>query len=126
MRAEYWDNDKNKLLLVTEVTKTYFGNLGPDLDILAGDINVGPRKIGFLFGAYRRIINQLRGMLTGKPLPFGGSQMRTEATGYGVMYFLNRFLRKTVMIWTVNLSLFRAQELLRLMELGKQPQWAQR
>lgn len=79
---------------MTEVTKTYFGNLGPDLDILAGDINVGPRKIGFLFGAYGRITNQFQGMLTGKPLPFGGSQMRTEATGYGGMYFLEQMLAK--------------------------------
>ncbi|WP_187429681.1 NAD(P)-specific glutamate dehydrogenase [Roseobacter fucihabitans] len=68
--------------------------IGPDIDIPAGDINVGAREIGFLFGAHRRITNQFQGILTGKSPSFGGSQMRTEATGYGVMYFLQEMLRK--------------------------------
>ncbi len=68
--------------------------IGPDIDIPAGDINVGAREIGYLFGAHRRITNQFQGMLTGKSLSFGGSKMRTEATGYGVMYFLKEMLKK--------------------------------
>lgn len=67
-------------------------HIGPDIDIPAGDINVGPREIGWMFGAYRRITNQFEGVLTGKGLSFGGSQLRTEATGYGVVQFLCHML----------------------------------
>ena len=67
-------------------------HIGPDLDIPAGDINVGAREIGYLFGAYSRITNSFRGTLTGKGLAFGGSEMRTEATGYGVVQFLGHML----------------------------------
>ena len=64
-----------------------------DTDVPAGDINVGAREIGYLFGAYRRITNEFQGVLTGKGLSFGGSQMRTEATGYGLLYFVSEMLR---------------------------------
>ncbi|MDA8585047.1 NADP-specific glutamate dehydrogenase [Rhodobacteraceae bacterium] len=67
--------------------------IGPDIDIPAGDINVGAREIGYLFGAYRRITNRFQGVLTGKGLSFGGSEMRTEATGFGVMYFLAEMMK---------------------------------
>lgn len=67
-------------------------HIGPDVDIPAGDINVGPQEIGWMFGAYRRITNQFEGVLTGKGLSFGGSQLRTEATGYGVVQFLCHML----------------------------------
>lgn len=67
-------------------------HIGPDVDIPAGDINVGAREIGWLFGAYRRITNQFEGVLTGKGLSIGGSEMRTEATGYGVVQFLCHML----------------------------------
>lgn len=67
--------------------------IGPDMDVPAGDINVGAREIGYLFGAYRRITNQFQGVLTGKDQSFGGSEMRTEATGYGLMYFLADMLK---------------------------------
>lgn len=67
-------------------------HIGPDTDVPAGDINVGAREIGYLFGAYRRITNRFQGVLTGKDLAFGGSEMRTEATGYGVIYFLSDML----------------------------------
>jgi glutamate dehydrogenase (NADP+) len=67
-------------------------HIGPDIDVPAGDINVGAREIGYLFGAYRRITGQFQGVLTGKDEAFGGSAMRTEATGYGVMYFLSDML----------------------------------
>lgn len=67
-------------------------HIGPDRDVPAGDINVGAREIGYLFGAYRRITGDYQGVLTGKSLSFGGSEMRTEATGYGLIYFLRDML----------------------------------
>lgn len=69
-----------------------YRHIGPDVDIPAGDINVGAREIGYLFGAYRRITGQFEGVLTGKGISFGGSKMRTEATGFGVVYFLDNML----------------------------------
>ena len=67
-------------------------HIGPDQDVPAGDINVGTREIGYLFGAYKRSQSQFNGALTGKGLSFGGSELRTEATGYGVIYFLQSML----------------------------------
>lgn len=69
-------------------------HIGPDVDIPAGDINVGAREIGWLFGAYKRITNEFEGVLTGKGLSYGGSEMRTEATGYGVVQFLGHVLKR--------------------------------
>lgn len=68
-------------------------HIGPDRDIPAGDINVGAREIGYLFGAYRRITGTYQGTLTGKGLAYGGSEMRTEATGYGLIHFLRCMLK---------------------------------
>ncbi|MEL7211332.1 MAG: NADP-specific glutamate dehydrogenase [Pseudomonadota bacterium] len=67
-------------------------HIGPDIDVPAGDINVGAREIGYLFGAYRRITGAFEGVLTGKDAAYAGSAMRTEATGYGVVYFLSQML----------------------------------
>jgi glutamate dehydrogenase (NADP+) len=67
-------------------------HIGPNIDVPAGDINVGAREIGYLFGSYRRIKGRFEGVLTGKEESFAGSAMRTEATGYGVMYFLSNML----------------------------------
>ncbi len=61
--------------------------IGPDTDVPAGDIGVGGREIGYLFGQYKRLRNEFTGVLTGKGLSFGGSLARTEATGYGACYF---------------------------------------
>jgi len=66
--------------------------IGPDLDVPAGDIGVGPREIGYLFGQYRRIHTEWTGTLTGKGLSYGGSPLRPEATGYGVVYFTEHLL----------------------------------
>ncbi len=66
--------------------------IGDDVDVPAGDINVGAREIGFLFGQYRRLANNFSGALTGKDLEFGGSPVRTEATGFGLVYFLEQML----------------------------------
>ena len=66
--------------------------IGPRIDIPAGDIGVGAREIGYLFGEYKKITSAFEGVLTGKPFMFGGSLMRTEATGYGVIYFTQKML----------------------------------
>ena len=66
--------------------------IGPRMDIPAGDIGVGGREIGFLFGEYKKITSSYEGVLTGKPFMFGGSLMRPEATGYGVVYFTETML----------------------------------
>ncbi|MGA3017987.1 MAG: NADP-specific glutamate dehydrogenase [Bryobacteraceae bacterium] len=67
-------------------------HIGPDTDVPAGDIGVGGREIGFLFGQYKRIRNEFTGVLTGKGLSWGGSLIRPEATGYGCVYFSERML----------------------------------
>ena len=67
-------------------------HIGPDTDVPAGDIGVGGREIGYLFGQYKRIRDQFSGVLTGKGLSFGGSLCRTQATGYGLVYFVDTLL----------------------------------
>ena len=69
-----------------------FRHIGPDTDVPAGDIGVGGREIGFLFGQYKRLKNEFTGVLTGKGLNWGGSLIRTEATGYGAVYFAAEML----------------------------------
>ena len=68
-------------------------HIGPDTDVPAGDIGVGGREIGFLFGQYKRLRNEYTGVLTGKGLTYGGSLARTEATGYGLCYFTDEMLK---------------------------------
>lgn len=70
-----------------------YRHVGADVDVPAGDIGVGAREIGYMFGQYKRITNQFTGVLTGKGLEFGGSLIRTEATGYGAVYFLQNMLK---------------------------------
>ncbi len=67
-------------------------HIGPDLDVPAGDIGVGGREIGFLYGMYRKLANEFTGVLTGKGLSYGGSLIRPEATGYGLVYFAREML----------------------------------
>ncbi len=69
-----------------------FRHIGPDTDVPAGDIGVGGREIGFLFGQYKRLRNEFTGVLTGKGLNWGGSLIRPEATGYGAVYFAAEML----------------------------------
>ncbi|MGV7106176.1 NADP-specific glutamate dehydrogenase [Flavobacterium sp. U410] len=68
-------------------------HIGPALDVPAGDIGVGAREIGYMFGQYKRIRNEFTGVLTGKGLAYGGSLIRPEATGYGVVYFTDQMLK---------------------------------
>ena len=70
-----------------------YRHIGPDTDVPAGDIGVGAREIGYMFGQYKRITNRWEGVLTGKGLEYGGSQMRPEATGYGAVYFMQNMLK---------------------------------
>ena len=70
-----------------------FRHIGPDTDVPAGDIGVGGREIGFMFGQYKRLRNEFTGTLTGKGLNWGGSLIRPEATGYGCVYFANEMLK---------------------------------
>ena len=70
-----------------------YRHIGPDTDVPAGDIGVGGREIGFLFGQYKRIKNEFSGVLTGKGLTYGGSKGRTEATGYGLCYLTEALLK---------------------------------
>lgn len=74
---------------MTELSK----HIGADTDVPAGDIGVGGREIGFLYGQYKRLRNEFTGVLTGKGLGWGGSLARTEATGYGLCYFMDNALR---------------------------------
>ena len=69
-----------------------YRHVGADVDVPAGDIGVGAREIGYMFGQYKRITNNFTGVLTGKGLEYGGSEMRPEATGYGAVYFLEDML----------------------------------
>ena len=71
-----------------------FKYIGPDTDVPAGDIGVGAREIGYLFGQYKKLRNEFTGVLTGKGLTYGGSLARKEATGYGLCYFADNMLRE--------------------------------
>jgi glutamate dehydrogenase (NADP+) len=70
-----------------------FRHIGPNTDVPAGDIGVGGREIGYLFGQYKRLRNEFTGVLTGKALNWGGSLIRPEATGYGTVYFAKEMLK---------------------------------
>ena len=74
---------------MTELSK----HIGADTDVPAGDIGVGAREIGFLYGQYKRLRNEFTGVLTGKGIPYGGSLARTQATGYGLCYYADEMLR---------------------------------
>jgi len=85
------DNEVMKFCqsFMTELSR----HIGPDTDVPAGDIGVGGREIGYMFGQYKRIRNEFTGILTGKALNWGGSLIRPEATGYGCVYFAEEMLK---------------------------------
>ena len=76
-----------------------FRHIGPDTDVPAGDIGVGGREVGYLFGQYTRLTNTFTGVLTGKGIGWGGSLVRTEATGYGLIYYVTRMLNDLSTDW---------------------------
>lgn len=101
-----------------------YRHIGPDTDVPAGDIGVGGREIGYLFGQYKRIKNSFEGVLTGKGISYGGSLARTEATGFGLIYLTNEMLKDhgksmdgatTVISGSGNVAIYAAQK---AMELG--------
>ena len=98
-------------------------NIGPDQDVPAGDIGVGGREVGYMFGMYKKLSHQFSGVLTGKGREFGGSLIRPEATGYGNVYFLQEMLKtkgdsvegKTVLISGAgNVAQYTAEKVLQL------------
>lgn len=100
-----------------------FRHIGPETDVPAGDIGVGPREIGFLFGQYKRLENTFSGSMTGKGLEFGGSLVRTEATGYGAVFMMQNMLahkkddimgKTCVVSGSGNVSLYAAEKVIQL------------
>ena len=100
-----------------------FRHIGPDTDVPAGDMNVGGREIGYLFGQYKRLANEWTGVLTGKGLSFGGSLIRPEATGYGDVYFAENMLamrgetfegKRCVISGSGNVASYAAEKLMQL------------
>lgn len=100
-----------------------YRHVGADIDVPAGDIGVGGREIGYMFGQYKRITNEFTGVLTGKGLEYGGSLIRTEATGYGAVYFLQNMLahvgkdlvgKKAVISGSGNVATYAAEKVTQL------------
>jgi len=87
-------SDKEVMRFCQAFMTQLFRHIGSDTDIPAGDIGVGSREIGFLFGQHKRLTNEFSGVLTGKGLSYGGSLVRQEATGYGAVYFLEDMLEE--------------------------------
>ena len=86
-------SDAEVMRFCQSVMTELYKYIGPDEDVPAGDIGVGGREIGFMYGQYKRITGQYQSVLTGKGLTYGGSLARTEATGYGVLYFAQEILK---------------------------------
>jgi glutamate dehydrogenase (NADP+) len=104
-----------------------YRHIGPDIDVPAGDIGVGGREIGYLFGQYKKITNRFCGVLTGKGMSYGGSLIRPEATGYGAVYFAEEMLatrgesvrgKTAVVSGSGNVAQYTVEKLL---ELGAKP-----
>lgn len=97
--------------------------VGPETDVPAGDIGVGGREIGFLYGQYKRLVNRFEGVLTGKGIGWGGSWIRKEATGYGLVYITDQFLKangtsmsgkKVAMSGSGNVAIYAAEKVMHL------------
>ncbi len=100
-----------------------YRHVGPNTDVPAGDIGVGGREIGYMFGMYRKIVNRVEGVLTGKSLEWGGSLIRPEATGYGAVFFLEEMLKsrkmelkdkKVAISGSGNVAQYAAEKLIKL------------
>ncbi|MCI9192211.1 MAG: NADP-specific glutamate dehydrogenase [Acutalibacter muris] len=87
-------SDREVMAFCQSFMTELFRHIGADTDVPAGDIGTGAREIGYMFGQYKRLRNSFEGVLTGKGLNYGGSLARTEATGYGLLYFTNALLKK--------------------------------
>ena len=87
-------SDREVMAFCQSFMTELFRHIGADTDVPAGDIGTGAREIGYMFGQYKRLRNSFEGVLTGKGLNYGGSLARTEATGYGLLYFTSAMLKK--------------------------------
>jgi len=87
-------SDREVMAFCQSFMTELFRHIGQNTDVPAGDIGVGGREIGFLYGQYKRLANSFEGILTGKGLTYGGSLVRTEATGYGLVYLMDEMLRQ--------------------------------
>ncbi len=87
-------SDREVMAFCQSFMTELYRHIGKDVDVPAGDIGTGAREIGYLYGQYKRITGLYEGVLTGKGLPYGGSLVRTEATGYGLLYFTKAMLEK--------------------------------
>ena len=90
-------SDREIMVFCQSFMTELYRHIGADTDVPAGDIGVGGREIGYLYGQYKRIRNCYEGVLTGKGLTYGGSLARTEATGYGLLYFTDAMMKKNGM-----------------------------
>ena len=110
----------NEMMIFCQAFMTeLYRHIGPFTDVPAGDIGVGAREIGFMYGQYRRITNSFEGVLTGKGIGWGGSLVRTEATGYGLVYIAEEYLnskgdsfkgKNVVISGSGNVSIFAAEK----------------
>jgi len=85
-------SDREVMRFCYAFMRELFRHIGPDTDVPAGDIGVGGREIGYMYGYYKKLVNEHTGVLTGKGLEYGGSLIRPEATGYGLVYFVQEML----------------------------------
>ena len=113
-------SDREVMAFCQSYMTELFRHIGENTDIPAGDIGVGEREIGFLYGQYKRLANSFSSVLTGKGLSYGGSLTRTEATGYGLVYLIEEMLRqhgntlerKTVVIsGSGNVAIYAAEKI---------------
>ncbi|MCI4463310.1 MAG: NADP-specific glutamate dehydrogenase [Caldisericum sp.] len=93
-------SDREVMRFTYAFMRELYRHIGPDTDVPAGDIGVGAREIGFMYGYYKKIVNEHTGVLTGKGLEYGGSLIRPEATGYGLVYFTSEMLATRNMDFT--------------------------
>ena len=103
-----------------------YRHIGPNCDVPAGDIGVGAREIGYLFGQYKRVANAFSGVLTGKGLTYGGSLARKEATGYGLCYFTENMLGANQQSLPGRTVISRGRETWPSMPLKRRRKWARR
>ena len=86
-------SDKEIMAFCQSFINELYRHIGADTDVPAGDLGVGAREIGYIFGQYKRLVNRYEGVLTGKGLPYGGSLIRPEATGFGAVYYTDEMLK---------------------------------
>ncbi|MEA4928993.1 MAG: NADP-specific glutamate dehydrogenase [Candidatus Limiplasma sp.] len=112
-------SDREVMAFCQSFMTELYRHIGADIDVPAGDIGVGAREIGYLYGQYRRLTGRCEGVLTGKGLPYGGSLARKEATGYGLCYFVEQMLaandngldgRTVVISGSGNVALYACQK----------------